>query len=200
MRDLFMNDKEKEKEKDDGPSPLAKEIMESFIKQRKIFLWTAVDDINAERIVKQLLYLDTQNHDEITLFINSPGGVISSGLAIYDAMQAVKSSVATVVSGQAASMGAMLLAAGRKGRRFAWPNARVMIHQPLISGQMYGPASDLEIQAEEMLRIRQTLNKLLAHHTGKHVDKIETDTDRDYFMTAEEAKAYGMVDGIESRV
>lgn len=200
MRDLFMNDKEKEKDKDEGPSPLAKEIMESFLKQRKIFLWTAVDDINAERIVKQLLYLDTQNHDEITLFINSPGGVISSGLAIYDAMQAVKSSVATVVSGQAASMGAMLLAAGRKGRRFAWPNARVMIHQPLISGQMYGPASDLEIQAEEMLRIRQTLNKLLAHHTGKHVDKIETDTDRDYFMTAEEAKAYGMVDAIESRV
>jgi ATP-dependent Clp protease protease subunit len=160
-----MNDKEKEKE--EGGASLTKEIIESFLKQRKVFLWTMVDDINAERVVKQFLFLDNQNQEDITFYINSPGGVISSGLAIYDAMQAVKSNVATVVCGQAASMGAVLLAAGHKGKRYAWPNARVMIHQPLISGQMYGPASDIEIQAEEMLRIRQTLNRLLAHHSGQ---------------------------------
>jgi ATP-dependent Clp protease protease subunit len=192
MQPIRMDDKEKDKE--EQQSFLAKEIAESFIKQRKIFLWSAVDDLVAEKIVKQLLYLDSQNQEEITLYINSPGGVISSGLAIYDVMQAVKSPVATVVCGQAASMGAVLLAAGRKGKRYAWPNARVMIHQPLISGHMYGPASDIQIQAEEMLRIRQSLNKILADHTGHPVDKIEADTDRDRFMTAEEAKTYGMIE------
>jgi ATP-dependent Clp protease protease subunit len=199
MRMIQMDD-EKEKEKEETPTFLAKEIMESFLKQRKIFLWSQVDDTVAERIVKQMLYLDSQNQEEITLYINSPGGVISSGLAIYDAMQAVKSPVATVVCGQAASMGAFLLAGGRKGKRYAWPNARVMIHQPLISGHMYGPASDIEIQAEEMLRIRQSLNQLLAKHTGHPIEKIELDTDRDHFMTAEESKAYGMVDAVESRL
>jgi len=200
MGEKMDDEKEKEKEKEDGPIFLAKEIVESFLKQRKIFLWSQVDDTVAERIVKQMLYMDSQNQDEITLYINSPGGVISSGLAIYDVMQALKSPLATVVCGQAASMGAFLLAGGRKGRRFAWPNARVMIHQPLISGHMFGPASDIEIQAEEMLRIRQTLNQLLSFHTGHPIEKIETDTDRDYFMTAEEAKAYGMVDIVESRL
>jgi ATP-dependent Clp protease protease subunit len=191
---------EKEKEKEEGLMFLSKEIAESFLKQRKIFLWSSVDDTVAERIVKQLIYLDTQNQEEITLYINSPGGVISSGLAIYDAMQAVKSSLATVVSGQAASMGALLLAGGRKGRRYAWSNARVMIHQPLISGHVYGPASDIEIQAEEMLRVRQSLNAILAAHTGHSVDKIESDTDRDNFMTAVEARDYGIVDVIENKL
>ena len=200
MRDLRMDEKEKDKEKEEGAMSLTKEIVESFLKQRKIFLWSQVDDPNAERVVKLLLYLDAQNHDPITLFLNSPGGIISSGLAIYDAIQAVKSEVATVVCGQAASMGALLLAGGRKGKRFAWPNARVMIHQPLVSGQIYGPASDIEIQAEEMLRIRQTLNEILARHTGHPIAKIESDTDRDYFMTAEEAKKYGMVDAVENRL
>src|SRR5690606_1171726 len=187
-------------DKKEEPSPLAKEIAESFLKQRKIFLWSAVEDESAERIVKQILYLDSKSNDEITFFINSPGGVISSGLAIYDVMQAVKSPVATVVCGQAASMGAVLLAAGAKGRRFAWPNARVMIHQPLIQGHMFGPASDIQIQAEEMLRIRQTINNILSRHSGHSVPKIEQDTDRDYFMTAEEAKAYGLVDVVEARL
>jgi ATP-dependent Clp protease protease subunit len=203
MRDFRLDDDEKEKEekKDkEEAAPLAKEIAESFIKQRKIFLWSAVEDESAERIVKQFLYLDSKNHDEITLYINSPGGVISSGLAIYDVMQAVKSPVSTVVCGQAASMGAVLLAGGNKGRRFAWPNSRVMIHQPLISGHMFGPASDIEIQAEEMLRIRQTINGILAQHSGHSVDKIELDTDRDNFMTAQEAKAYGLIDAIEARL
>jgi ATP-dependent Clp protease, protease subunit len=195
------DDKEKEEKKDkEEASPLAKEIAESFLKQRKVFLWSAVEDEVAERIVKQILFLDSKSQDEITLYINSPGGVISSGLAIYDAMQAVKSPVATVVCGQAASMGAVLLTAGRKGRRFAWPNARVMIHQPLISGHMFGPASDIEIQAEEMLRIRQTINGILARHSGNPEAKIELDTDRDNFMTAEEAKAYGLIDAIETRL
>ncbi len=199
MRDFLLNDdKDKEKDKDEGFA-LAKEIAESFLKQRKIFLWTPVDDVAAERLVKQFLYLDSKGNEEITFFINSPGGVISSGLAIYDVMQAVKSPVATVVCGQAASMGAVLLAAGRKGKRYAWPNARVMIHQPLISGHMFGPASDIEIQAEEMLRIRQTLNKILSDHSGHDVDKIEQDTDRDKFMTSEEAKAYGLVDIVSPR-
>jgi len=193
-------DDEKEKEKEETPVFLAKEIIESFLKQRKIFLWSQVDDTVAERIVKQILYLNAQNQEEITLYINSPGGVISSGLAIYDAMQAVASPVATVVCGQAASMGAFLLAGGRKGKRYAWPNARVMIHQPLISGHMYGPASDIEIQAEEMLRIRQSLNQILSTQTGHPIEKIEADTDRDNFMTAQEAKDYGLVDAIESRL
>ena len=193
-----MDDKDKEKE--ETPSFLSKEIMESFIKARKIFLWSQVDDLTAEKVVKQLMYLDSLNKEDITLYINSPGGVISSGLAIYDAMQAVKSDVATVVSGQAASMGAVLLAGGAKGKRFAWKNARVMIHQPLISGHMFGPASDIEIQAEEMLRIRAALNHILAHHTGKSEEQIELDTDRDRFMTSDEAKTYGMIDVIENRL
>jgi ATP-dependent Clp protease protease subunit len=198
MTDIRMDDKDKEKEKEE--SNLGKEIMESFIKARKIFLWSQVDDTVAEKIVKQLLYLDSLNHEDITLYINSPGGVISSGMAIIDAMSAIKSDVATVVSGQAASMGAQLLALGTKGKRYAWKNARVMIHQPLISGQMYGPATDIQIQAEEMLRIRNVLNKLLSDATGKSVEQIELDTDRDRFMTAEEAKAYGMVDIIENKL
>jgi len=194
-----MDDKEKEKDKEE-PASLAKEIAESFIKARKIFLWSQVDDTTAEKIVKQLIFLDSQNHEDIIFYINSPGGVISSGLAIIDAMQAVKSDVVTIVCGQAASMGAVLLAGGAKGKRYAWKNARVMIHQPLISGHMYGPATDIQIQAEEMLRIRTALNKFLADATGKTMDQIELDTDRDRFMTAEEAKAYGMVDIIENRL
>lgn len=198
MIDIRMDDKEKDKEKEE--SNLGKEIMESFIKARKIFLWSQVDDTVAEKVVKQLIYLDTLNHDDITLYINSPGGVISSGMAIVDAMNAIKSDVATVVSGQAASMGAHLLAMGAKGKRYAWKNARVMIHQPLISGQMYGPATDIQIQAEEMLRIRNMLNKMMSEVTGKSPEQIEADTDRDRFMTAEEAKAYGIVDIIENKL
>ena len=194
-----MDDKDKDKDKEE-PSFLAKEIMESFIKARKIFLWSPVDDATAEKIVKQLIYLDSQNHEDIIFYINSPGGVISSGLAIIDAMQAVKSDVVTIVCGQAASMGAVLLAAGAKGKRYSWKNARVMIHQPLISGHMYGPATDIQIQAEEMLRIRTALNKFLADATGKSMEQIEADTDRDRFLTAEEAKTYGMVDIIENRL
>ena len=196
MNNLKLLEKKTEDKKEE--SSIEKQIQESFIKSRKVFLWGAVDDESSEKIVKQFLFLDQTNNDDIYFYINSPGGVITSGLAVYDCMQALKSDVCTVVSGQAASMGAVLLAGGAKGKRYAWPNARIMIHQPLISGQMYGPAADIEIQAEEMLRIRQRLNKILAHHTGKPEEQIEKDTERDKFMISEEAKEYGLVDKIEA--
>jgi ATP-dependent Clp protease protease subunit len=171
-------------------------LEEKLLENREIYLWGAVDDESAEKIVKRLLYLNSTGKDGITLYVNSPGGVISAGLAIYDAMQASKCPVSTVCMGQAASMGAVLLCAGAKGKRLAWPHARVMIHQPLISSTMYGPASDIQIQAEEMLRVRQALNEILCKHTGKKMDVIERDTDRDKYMMAEEALEYGLVDKI----
>jgi ATP-dependent Clp protease protease subunit len=175
------------------------EIQEQMLKERRIFLWGAVDDDSAREIVQKILFFDSKSQDDITLFINSPGGMISSGLAVYDAMQYARSDVATVCMGQAASMGAVLLCAGAAGKRSAWENARVLIHQPLISGNMYGPASDLQIQAEEMLRLRQRLNEILSHHTGQTLERIEQDTDRDYFMSAVEAGEYGIVDQVIGR-
>jgi ATP-dependent Clp protease protease subunit len=172
------------------------QIGEKMLSRREIFLWGSIDDESAESIVQKILFFDGENNDDITIFINSPGGVISSGLAIYDAMQFTKSDIKTVCMGQAASMGAIILCAGTKGKRYAWQNARVLIHQPLISGNLYGPASDIQIQAEEMMRIRQNLNMILASASGKPLSKIEEDTDRDYFMSAEEAKEYGLIDHV----
>jgi ATP-dependent Clp protease, protease subunit len=172
------------------------EMEEQFLKRREIFLWGEINDDTAETIVKRILFFDGVSSDDITLFINSPGGVISSGLAIYDAMHYAKSDIRCVVMGQAASMAAVVLCSGAKGKREAWQHARVLIHQPLISGNMFGPASDLQIQAEEMLRIREDLNGILANHSGQPIKKIEEDTDRDYFMSAEEAKTYGIVDKV----
>lgn len=185
----------KEKEEKGG---LEKQLAESFLKNRRVFLWGAVDDKSAKEVVARLLFLDSQSHDDIVLLINSPGGVITSGTAILDAMDAVKSDVVTVVMGQAASMGAVILAYGKKGKRYAWKRARVMIHQPLISGTMYGPASDIQIQAEEMLRIRTELNQLLADASGKSLAQIEADTDRDHFLSADESKEYGLIDIVEN--
>lgn len=184
-----------EKEKKDDFNPM-KEVEEYLARNRQVFLWGGVDDSTAEKLVKRMLYLDSKSHEDIVLFINSPGGVISSGLAIYDCMQAIASDVCTVVCGQAASMGAVLLAAGAKGKRYAWKHSRVMIHQPLIHGEMVAPASDIQIQAEEMLRIREVLNEILARHTGKTPEVIGKDTDRDKFLTAAEAAAYGLVDEV----
>lgn len=184
---------ENDKEKKDTSNPF-KEAEDYMAKNRRLFLWGGVDDESAEKIVKRLLWLDSLNHEDIVLFINSPGGVISSGLAIYDCMRAIESDVVTVCMGQAASMGAVLLAAGTPGKRYVWDHARVMIHQPLISGEMVGPASDIQIQAEEMLRIREVLNQILATACNKDTAQIEKDTDRDYFMTATEAVAYGLAD------
>ncbi|MBS7391032.1 MULTISPECIES: ATP-dependent Clp protease proteolytic subunit [Hallerella] len=188
---------EKEQEKEQMPD-FMKKAEEYFSNNRKIFLWNQVDDESAGKIVKQLLYLDSLSHDDIVFFINSPGGVISSGLAIYDAMNAIESDVVTVCCGQAASMGAVLLTAGAKGKRYAWPSARIMIHQPLIQGQMEGPASDIKIQAEEMLRIRSITTSIIAKTSGKTIEEVDRDTERDNFMSADEAKAYGLIDEVKS--
>jgi ATP-dependent Clp protease protease subunit len=165
-------------------------------KSRRIFLWDAVGDETAEKLVKQFLYLDSLSNEPIYFIINSPGGSISSGLAIYDCMRALKSPIHTICAGQAASFGAVLLCAGTKGERCAWPNARVMIHQPLIQGRMVAPATDVEIQADEMLRIHHIMNQILAENSGKTVEQIERDTDRDNCMSAEEAKEYGLIDKV----
>jgi ATP-dependent Clp protease protease subunit len=191
-----MFDAEADKKKEEERKGLDREILEHFVEKRQLFLWGQVDDESMAKIIKQLLWLNSKNHDPITLFINSPGGVISSGLALYDLMQTIESPVSTVVTGQAASMGAVLSTAGRKGLRYAWPNSRIMIHQPLIQGQFYGPAADIEIQAEEMLRVRNTLNAILADHSGKSADQIEKDTDRDHWLSAEQAVAYGLIDKV----
>jgi ATP-dependent Clp protease protease subunit len=178
---------------------VGREIEEQMLERREIFLWGEVNDETAKEVVQKILYFDGKGSEDIRLLINSPGGMISSGLAIYDAMRYAKADVATVCMGQAASMGAVLLCAGAKGKRQAWEHARVLIHQPLITGNMFGPASDIQIQAEEMLRIRSKLNGILAEHTGQSLAKIEEDTDRDYFMSAEEAKEYGIIDTVSAK-
>lgn len=171
-------------------------VMERFLKEREIFLWGVVDDASSEEIIKKILYLNSEGEGDIKLYINSPGGVISAGLAIYDAMTASKSEIATICTGQAASMGAVILCAGEKGKRSAWTHARIMIHQPLVSGHVYGPASDIKIQADEMVKIREELNRILAHHTEQELEKINEDTDRDFYMNAQEAKDYGIIDKV----
>ncbi len=187
-----------EKDEKKENNSFMKEAEGFLTKGRKLFLWGGVDDESVEKLVKQMLYLDSLSHEDITLFINSPGGVISSGLALLDCMNSIESDVATVCAGQAASMGAVLLCAGAKGKRYAWPNARIMIHQPLIHGEMVAPASDLQIQAEEMLRIRKLLNKIIGDSCGKSEEAIEKDTDRDNFMSANEAVSYGLVDAVKN--
>jgi ATP-dependent Clp protease, protease subunit len=176
------------------------EINKKFMDDRTIFLWDVVNDESARDIVKRLLYLDAQNNEDITILINSPGGSVTDGLAIYDAMQNVKSEVKTVCMGMAASMGALLLTAGTKGKRSVWQHSRVMIHQPMIGGQIIAPASGLKIQAEEMMRTKKLLNDILVKHTGQSLDKIEKDTDRDYFMSPQEAVEYGMIDSVATSI
>lgn len=173
----------------------AYDIYSRLLKDRIIFLGEPIDDAVANTLIAQLLFLDAENNKEdIKLYINSPGGSVTSALAMYDTMQHVKSDVVTICIGQAASAAAVLLASGSKGKRFALPNARVLIHQ--VMGGAEGQQRDVEIQAKEMLRIKNQLNQILAKHTGQTVKKIEQDTDRDYFMTAEEAKKYGLIDKI----
>jgi ATP-dependent Clp protease protease subunit len=175
----------------------AYDIYSRLLKERVIFLVGPVEDHAANLVVAQLLFLEAENPDkDIHLYINSPGGVVSSGLSIYDTMQFVKPDVSTMCIGQAASMGALLLAGGAKGKRYCLPHSRVMIHQPL--GGMQGQAADIEIHAREMLNTRDRLNRILADHTGQALDKVKTDTDRDYFMSAEEAQAYGLIDQVLS--
>ena len=169
------------------------DIFSRLLKDRIIFLGTQINDQVANTIIAQLLYLESENQEkEIMLYINSPGGVITSGLAIYDTMQYIRAPVSTICLGQAASMGAFLLSAGEKGRRFALPHARIMVHQPLGGAQ--GQASD--IQAQEILRLKEKLNEILAENTGQPLDKIAHDTDRDRYMTALEAQEYGLIDAV----
>ena len=176
----------------------AYDIYSRLLKERVIFLVGPVDDYMANVIVAQLLFLESENPDkDINIYINSPGGSVTAGMAIYDTMQFIKPDVSTMCIGQAASMGAVLLAAGAKGKRYALPNSRVMIHQPL--GGFQGQASDFDIHAREILTIRERLNHILAHHTGQPVERIAQDTDRDRFLSALDAKAYGLVDNVLER-
>jgi ATP-dependent Clp protease protease subunit len=171
----------------------AYDIYSRLLKERVIFIVGPIDDYMANIVVAQMLFLESENPEkDVALYINSPGGVVSAGLAIYDTMQFIKPDVSTICVGQAASMGAVLLASGAKGKRFCLPHARVMIHQPL--GGFQGQASDMEIHAKEMLDTRHRLNKILAKHTGQSVDQIKLDTDRDRFMDCSEAIKYGLVD------
>ena len=173
----------------------AYDIFSRLLKERIIFLPSYIEDDMANLVIAQLLFLEAEDPDkDVFLYINSPGGSVTAGMAIYDTMQYIKPGVATICMGQAASMGALLLCAGAKGKRFALPHSRIMIHQPLAGVQ--GQATDIDIQAREILRIRDEINRVLVHHTGQPLDRIQRDTDRDFFMTAEQAKDYGLVDDV----
>ncbi len=173
----------------------AYDIYSRLLKDRIIFLGTAINDEIANLLIAQLLFLESEDPDkDINFYVNSPGGLVTAGLAVYDTMQYIKPDVTTVCVGQAASMGALLLTAGAAGKRYALPNARILIHQPM--GGFQGQASDIEIQAKEILRMKETLNQILVTHTGKDLDQVQTDTDRDYFMNGQEAKDYGIIDHV----
>ncbi len=173
------------------------DIFSRLLKERIIFLPTFIEDEMANLVIAQMLFLEAEDPDkDIHLYINSPGGAVTAGMAIYDTMQYVKPSISTICMGQASSMAAVLLCAGTKGKRFALPHARIMIHQPL--GGVQGQATDIDIQAKEILRMREEINRLLVHHTGQSAEKIQRDSDRDFFMTAEQARDYGIVDQVIS--
>ena len=178
-----------------GRGERAYDIYSRLLKDRIIFIGSGIDDDIASLVIAQMLFLQSEDAEkDISLYINSPGGSVTAGMAIYDTIQFLKCEVATYCVGQAASMGAVLLAAGARGKRFSLPNARIMIHQPWGGAQ--GPASDISIQAKEILRLRDSLNSILAFHTGKPLDVVARDSDRDFFMSAEEAKDYGLVDAV----
>ena len=173
----------------------AYDIYSRLLKDRIIFLGAPIDDVFSNLIIAQLLFLEAEDPEkDINLYINSPGGSVTAGLGIYDTMQYVKPPITTICLGQAASMGAFLLAGGTKGKRYALPNARVMIHQPM--GGFQGQATEIDIHAKEILKIRERLNSLMAHHTGQPLERIERDTERDYFMSGDEAKEYGIIDEV----
>jgi ATP-dependent Clp protease protease subunit len=179
----------------DGRGERAFDIYSRLLKDRIVFLGSAIDDDVSNLVIAQMLYLESEDPDrDIFFYLNTPGGIVSSGLAIYDTMRYIRPPVSTVCMGQAASMGALLLAAGEKGKRYALPNSRIIIHQPLGGSQ--GQATDIGIQAKEILRLKQDLNNILAKHTGQPVEKVEQDTDRDYYMTSSQALEYGIIDEI----
>ena len=173
----------------------AYDIYSRLLKDRIIFLGTAMNDEIANVLIAQLLFLESEDPDkDINFYINSPGGLVTAGMAVYDTMQYIKSDVTTVCIGQAASMGAVLLTAGAKGKRYSLPSSRILIHQPM--GGFQGQASDIEIQAKEILRMKDTLNRILVRHTGKQLEQIQSDTDRDFFMSGQEARDYGIIDHV----
>jgi len=173
----------------------AYDIYSRLLKDRIIFLGSAINDEIANLIIAQLLFLESEDPDkDINFYINSPGGIVTASLAVYDTMQYIKPDISTVCIGQAASMGALLLTAGSKGKRYSLPNARILIHQPM--GGFQGRASDIAIQAKEILRMKETLNRIMVNHTGKDIQQIQNDTDRDFFMTGAEAKEYGLIDHV----
>jgi ATP-dependent Clp protease, protease subunit len=173
----------------------AYDIYSRLLKDRIVFLGSPMNDEVANLLIAQLLFLESEDPDkDINFYVNSPGGLVTAGMAVYDTMQYIKPDITTVCIGQAASMGAILLTAGTKGKRYSLPNSRILIHQPM--GGFQGQASDIEIQAREILRMKDTLNQILVFHTGQEIEKIRNDTDRDYFMTGEEAKAYGIIDHV----
>ncbi|MDR2674421.1 MAG: ATP-dependent Clp protease proteolytic subunit [Opitutaceae bacterium] len=182
-------------------TPVTVQIQKKFLRQRRIFLWGEVTDASAKDITEKLLYLEaTAPGREITFCINSPGGSVTAGLAIYDTMKLISSPITVVVTGMAASMGSILLCGAPKGRRLLYPHARVLIHQPLISGRFIGPATDINIQAQEMEKVRAELNKILADSSGQPLERINKDTDRDFYLNAEEAIAYGLADKIVEKI
>jgi ATP-dependent Clp protease protease subunit len=178
-----------------GRTERAYDIYSRLLKDRIVFIGTPIDDILANTVIAQLLFLQTEDPDkDVHIYINSPGGIVTSGLAIYDTMQYIKPDIATYCIGQAASMGALLLTAGTKGKRYVLPNSRIMIHQPI--GGFHGQATDVEIHAKEILKMKDNLNNIISNHTGQSLEKVEVDTERDYFMSGREAKDYGIVDEV----
>ncbi len=182
-------------------TPVAALIQKKFLEQRKIFLWGAVTDETAKDITEKLLYLEAADPGkEIFFYINTPGGSITAGMAVYDTMQLVTSPITVIVTGMAASMGSILLSGAKKGRRLLYPHSRVLIHQPLISGRFIGPATDINIQAQEMEKLRHELNQILANASGQPLERITRDTDRDFYLNAKEAIEYGLADKIVDKV
>ncbi len=183
------------------PGPVGAQIQRKFLEQRKIFLWGAVTDESAKDLTEKLLYLEASAPGkEINFYMNTPGGSITAGMAVYDTMQLITSPVNVIVTGMAASMGSILLSGAKKGRRFLFPHSRVLIHQPLISGRFIGPATDINIQAKEMEKIRVELNNILAKASGQPIEKINQDSDRDFYLNAQEAIAYGLADKIVDKL
>lgn len=200
----FEDDDEEDAPLENAPAkkpPLEELMRRRFLDQRKIFFWGEVDDRRCRQATEELLYLEAEKPgEEITMFVNSPGGSITAGMAVYDTMQLVTSPIRVVVVGLAASMGSILLSGGTKGRRLLYPHSRVLIHQPLIMGMMRGAAVDIHIQAQEMEKHREELNRILSEASGQPIEKIRTDTDRDFYLNAEETIAYGLADEIVDKV
>ncbi len=184
-----------------GPAPVTALIQKKFLDQRKIFLWGAVTDASAKDLTEKLLYLEAVGPGkDITFYLNSPGGSVTAGMAVYDTMKLISSPITVVVTGMAASMGSILLSGAPKGRRLLYPHSRVLIHQPLISGRFTGPATDIHIQAQEMEKLREELNQILADASGQPIERINQDTDRDFYLNAKEAIEYGLADEIVENV